>query len=128
MDLKLNAEEMAAIASAAIFEQMSAESRATVIQAAIIHLVTPDSGSIHSMNRGKTPLQVAFESALQQAAYAAVREKVANDPEVNTYIHQLLGPLIGNALKAESEVYKTSLSEHIGTALGQWLNEKARGE
>lgn len=124
MEIKLDAETAASIASAAIFDSMSQDARDTVLKQAVQALLTPDKGSYSSP--GKTPLQKAFEQAIEAAAFKAVREKIETDLEVQEAITKLLGPLLVSAMNAESENYNSSISEAIGKALGLWLAERAR--
>lgn len=125
MEIKLDAEAAASIASAAIFDSLSEEARDSVIKQAIEHLLTPEKDRMRT-NHGQTPLQTAFNQALNTAAYKAVAEKVSNDPQVTAKIDELLGPLLLKAIEAEAEHYDNSLSDKLGSALGQWLAEKAR--
>lgn len=126
MEIKLDAEAMAAVASTAIFEQMSEENRNLVLQQALQHLLSPMKQERYSSTPPKSPLQEAFELAIRQAAFTAVKEKIENDPELQAKIQELLGPLINSAMSAEAENYNTSLSEHLGSAIGMWLAEIAR--
>lgn len=128
MEIKLDAEAAASIASAAIFDSLSEEARDSVIKQAIEHLLTPVKNDRFSVGPGQTPLQTAFNQALSTAAYKAVADKVANDPQVTAKIDELLGPLLNKALEAEAENYDNSLSDKLGSALGQWLAEKARSQ
>lgn len=116
----------AAIASAAIFDQMSEEARADVLKQAVTSLLTPVEESNAFGRKKKTPLQKAFEDAINQAAYKAVHDKVANDVQVRTGINALLGPLINGALQAEAENYNDDLAKAIGEAVGTWLAAQAR--
>lgn len=124
MDLKIDSEALGQIAAAAIFEQLSQDSRDTVIKQAIEYLLTPHKGPGYMV--GRSPLQIAFETALQEAATKAVREKIADDEEIKQHINELLGPIVNKALAVEAEKYRTELADAIGVALGNWLAEQAQ--
>lgn len=125
MEIKINSEAAASIASAAIFDSLSQEARESVIQQAIQYLLTPEKDR-NRYSHGKTPLQTAFEQALTVAAHKAVAERVESDPEIKAEIDKLLGPLTVQAIKASSENYRDELAEHVGVAVGRWLADKAR--
>lgn len=125
MEIKMDADSLAAIASAAIFDSMAQDQRDSVIKQAIQHLLTPEE------NRGRygpgtTPLQKAFDQSIETAAYRVVQEKIANDPQVTKYIEELLSPMVISAISAEAEFYDSSLADAVGKAVGTWLGEQAR--
>lgn len=128
MELKLDPESMASIASAAIFDQMPQVSRDEVIKQAIEYLLTPEKDRHQFGSVGKTPLQQAFESALRNAAFRAVEEHVKNDPQVTAHIQELLGPMINSALEGEASLYNSHLADAIGAALANWLGQISRRE
>jgi hypothetical protein len=125
MEIKLDSEAAASIASAAIFESLSQQAREDVVKQAIASLLVPKTE--RGYGSGKTPLQLAFENAISNAAYRVVDDKIKNDPDVTAHIEELLGPLINSAIKAEAEDYSRSIADVVGQALGTWLYEKARG-
>lgn len=125
MEIKLDAETVAGIASAAIFDSMSQEARDSVMKQALQFLLTPEKNR-NGYGVGETPLQTAFNSAIQQAAFKVVKEKIENDLEVQNHIRHILGPLLISALDAEAEEYNSSLADALGNALGVWLANQAR--
>lgn len=127
MEIKLDAEAAASIASAAIFNSLSEDYRNEVIKQAVQHLIAPSkpSGS-SSWNPGPSPLEQAFNQALTSAAYRAVEEKVKTDPTIQAEIDKLLGPIINGVLAAEAQRYNNELSDRIGKALGDWIAEVSR--
>lgn len=127
MKVELDGSAVAEIASNAIFQSMSEDARESVLKQAVQILLTPEKDH-RNHAYGKTPLQLAFEQALHAAAYKAVQEKIAEDPEVRAKIDELLGPLILGAVKEESSTYNDSLATAIGAAVGNWLAARARGE
>ncbi len=127
MEIKLDAEAAASIASAAIFNSLSEDYRNEVIKQAVQHLIAPSAPSSGSSYRpGPSPIQQAFERALTTAAYTAVEEKVKTDPTIQAEIEKLLGPLINGVLEEESARYNNELSDRIGKALGDWIAEVSR--
>lgn len=123
MEIKLDIDAVAGIASAAIFDAMSQDVRDSVIKQAIEFLITPEQ---ERFGTGKTPLQNAFDSAIRDASYKIVRDQIANNPEVEKGILELLGPLLTSAMNAEADQFNSSLSDTLGHALGNWLSEIAR--
>lgn len=123
--IKLDAESFAGIASAAIFDSLTEEARGDIIKQALEHLLTPES------NRGfgvkpTTPIQQAFNQAIQSVAFKVVRDKIENDPTITAEIEKLIGPMVLGAIDVESETHSTSLADAIGGAVGTWLAEAAR--
>ena len=127
MEIKIDTESMAQIASKAIFDELSQEQRDKVLLQAVQALLIPETNR-NSFHVGKTPMQVAFDQAIQQAAQKAVQERIANSPEIRAKIDELLGPILLKGLEASAEHYDYGLSEAIGSAVGNWLAQKARGE
>lgn len=125
MDIKIDGEAAAAITSAAILQTISEDDKKAVIEQAVKALMTPERGSY--MSAGQTPLQKAFDSAVNQAAYKIVAETIMEHPEVEAGINKLLGPLVTGLLDNESSRYDGTLAEAIGKAIGSWLEEKHRG-
>lgn len=127
MEIKLDSEAAASIASAAIFESLSQDQRENVLKQAVQHLLTPEKETRPGyFGNGKTPLQKAFEQALSQAAYRAVEEHVKNDPKINEMIVNMLQPLIMPALEEEASQHNYLLSNKLGAAIADWLAEVAR--
>lgn len=125
MEIKFDAEIVTGVATAAIFDSMSQEVRDSVIKQALQYLLTPEKNR-NGYGVGETPLQTAFNSAIQQAAFKVVKEKIENDLEVQNHIRHILGPLLISAIDAEAETYNSSLADALGHALGVWLANQAR--
>lgn len=123
MEIKLDSESLATVAANAIFQEMDQATRDEVLKQAVKGLLTP---STSTWNRGKTPLQEAFDQALNNAARIAVEKTIRDDPVVSSHIHELLGPLVNSALEAEGVNYDSTLATKIGQAVGQWLAECAQ--
>jgi hypothetical protein len=123
--LTLDPESIQSIASAAIFDSLSAEARENVVKQAIQHLLTPEKDRNH-YNYGKTPLQRAFDQAIYSAAQKAVDDAVKNDPAVKARIDELLGPLITGAIDELSANYQDDFALKVGQALGNMLSDAAR--
>ncbi len=126
MEIKLDAEAAGAIASAAIFDSLDQSVRDDIIKQAVQHLLTPPKRDQYSSTLRMSPLQEAFNAALSQAAYKAVQEKVANDPEVSARIQELMGPVVNGVMEEEAARWDNTLSDLIGKALGDWAAEVAR--
>lgn len=124
MELKLDSEAMGKLASKAIFDEMSEETRNNILKEAVKHLLTPKLERGHGY--GKTPLMLAFERGLEIAAFQAVQERIASDPQVKSAIQDMLGIVINAALDAEAANYDTTLANAIGSALANWLHEKVK--
>lgn len=126
MEITFDAEAAATIASAAIFDHMTQETRDHVIKQAVQALLTPETDARGYSQNKKTPLQIAFEQAIRDAAFKAVREKIQNDPKLEAAILELLGPLLKAGIEGEAKEYGSSLANALGDALGVWLSDVAR--
>lgn len=124
MEIKLDADAVTAIASAAIFESLDKDARDLVIKQAIMYLLAPDVK--HFSGTGATPLQRAFNQAVETAAFNVVREVVADDVNVKAHIMELLGPLVTSTLDVQAQDWRDDFGTAIGKAIGIWLNEQAR--
>lgn len=125
MEIKFDAETAATIASAAIFDSLMIEQRDGLIKQAIEHLLAPTK-SPHYPYEVISPLKQAFEQAIRDAAFKAVKELIENDLEVQENIRTLLGPLLVAGLEGEAREHGNSLADTLGHALGVWLSEMAR--
>lgn len=125
MELKLDAGAMAAIAGRAILEEMSSETRNTLVQEAIQHLLEPTNSQRNSWEKHPSPLQQAFNNAIETQARIKINELLESDPEFNDLIQELLGPILSETLRSEGAFGRQGLSDTIGKAVGQWLNEQA---
>lgn len=126
MEIKLDNEGLATIATAAIFDSMTQQARDDVVRQALQYLLTPEKNrNTYGVNT-TTPLQDAFNAGIRTAAFRAVEEKIQNDPEVQNHIYGLLGPLLNSAMEAEAEDWNSGLADALGSALGAWLSTKAR--
>lgn len=126
--ISLDSEALAVVASKAIFDQLPDEQREKILKQAVTFLLTPDTRNRSYGVPGTTPLQDAFNTAIREAAFKAVREQVENDPDLNDAIRKLLGPLIDGALKGEAEHYNNTLADKLGEAIGSWLGDLARSQ
>jgi hypothetical protein len=125
--IQLDPEAVAGIATAAIFDSLSHESRESIVKQAVEHLLTPEKSRTSTYGSvSKTPLQLAFDQAISQVAFKVVKEKIESDPRIQEKIEELLGPLLLGALAAESSQFDDELSGKIGEVLGMWIAECAR--
>lgn len=124
MEIKLDTDAAASIASAAILQSLSEENKQAMIQQALQYLMTPERDRGYGLS--KSPMQNAFDSALHQAAHKVVQDHIASLPEVETAITDLLGPLLNGVVKKQSENWNDELAGVIGNAIGDWLADKAR--
>jgi hypothetical protein len=74
-EIKIPEGELAAVLGHAIVEKLSAESRETIITAALQFLMTKPAGDRYSYDR-RTPLQVAFDEAVRRIANETVEQLV----------------------------------------------------
>ncbi len=77
--LSLNEGQMRDALNQAILAQLDGPMREKVLAEAIAHLTAASSGSGGYMSDRRSPLQKAFDAALDQAAYAIAHEYVASN-------------------------------------------------
>lgn len=85
MDLKLSEEQLLSVISGAIIAQLTDEMRADIIKQAIIHLTTPVKDG-YGRNTKETPLQRAFDRAVENVSHQVAHEFVANHPDFKAAI------------------------------------------
>lgn len=89
MDIKISDEQMQSIVSAAVLQAMGTEARDTVMKAAIEYLLTPKSDDRYSYSKPKSPLQRAFENAIEVYAMGAAREWLEEREDARQQIRDL---------------------------------------
>lgn len=84
----------------AIMGILTPEVRAQILQAAIDSLLRP---STDSWNKGKSPIEQAFEQAVTQTCRDLAREYVANDPELMGRLRKLLADTAAKVLDCDTD-------------------------
>lgn len=72
-----------------VLQQMSGDQREAVLASAIKHLITEPTGNYGY--KGASPLQAAFNLAVERVMHEVAREMLAEDPHVRASIRELIG-------------------------------------
>jgi hypothetical protein len=115
MDLKIDEAAVRDVVAHAIMEQIGAEGREKLIEAALQALLEPPKDRYGSY--GYTPLQAAFNNAVQSVAAQVVREQVADDPVFIARVKEKVGEAL---IKMDDENY----TNYVADALAQALKAK----
>jgi len=115
INLKLDEEGLKTLAAEAILAQLTTEEKASILQQSIQYLLTPkDSGYGY---RKTTPLQDAFQVAVQKMAHEIAREVLDDMPEIRAKMKELVGEAYIKALVELREETVNSLSSSIVDAM-----------
>lgn len=118
--LKLEPDQVAQIAAAAIVQAMDQNSRERVIQQAVAYLLKPTEGSYG--RAGLSPIQQAFNSAVQQAAQKIIADQINNDPEVQAKIKGLMADVMTKVFEDDRE----ALVINLAAAFGRFITRSDR--
>jgi hypothetical protein len=115
INLKLDEEGLKKLAAEAILAQLSTEERTSILQQAVSFLLTPkDQGYGY---RKTTPLQDAFQIALQKIAHEVAREVLDEMPEVRAKMKEVAAEAYMKALVERREETVNKLSSAIVEAM-----------
>lgn len=105
--------------SQAIMGMLTPELRAAMIERSISNLL---SASTDSWDKGKTPLQKAFNEAVEQVARDLAKKAIATDTKLVTRVNDLLHQSIDKMLKTDPE----KLTERMADAFIASLRSEYR--
>ena len=101
--------------SQAIMGLLTPELREKLIRDSIANLLNP---SQNSWDRGKTPLQSAFNSAVEVVAQKIAAEYVAGNAEVVAKIRELMTAAMSKLVSVDAE----KLTEKMGNAIAEAIS------
>ncbi len=121
MQIDLSDEQLQAIVSGAVLQAMGTEARDTIMKAAIAHLLAPEEqkGGYYR-DKPKSPLQRAFESAVELYATRSAREWLEGNPEAQAQIQEVYVA----AYQKMIADYKPSLIEKIADRMASALVDR----
>lgn len=108
--------DMASILSAALVERMSTEERSAAIAQAFEWMLTPTRKDNYSRDLGPTPLQSAFERALNKVVEDVAFEVIASDPKVRERVMSLIADTIESNL-AENSAFRNAVADGVRKAM-----------
>lgn len=111
-DIKIESDAMNAIVSKAILEGIDADQKQAILEQAVNALIKPRQTSTYSRET-TTPLQDAFELAVQQTVGQVAREMVSENQELLAKVRELVTDAMAEAVK---EPY-TKLREAVNRAV-----------
>jgi len=85
----------------AIMGILTPEVRERLLRESVTQLLAP---STNSWDRGKSPIQQAFDNAVQQIANEIARDVVRNDPAITSKIRELLTKAFEKAVSVKEDV------------------------
>jgi hypothetical protein len=100
MTIQLDPVAVREATSQAIMGILTPEMRASIIDSAIRGLLTP---STNSWERGKSPIELAFQRAVEQVAGECVRDVVKNDKAIMDKIAELAKETAEQVLNADKD-------------------------
>lgn len=111
MKIELGPEQVKEFVQAAIMDSISAESRDAIVAKAVESLITPRE-STYGFRKNSTPLQEAFDGAVQSAARQIVQERLEVDTVMQKAILDVVSPVLAEIAKGTWD----GLPERIGEA------------
>lgn len=112
MQLNLNDEQLQKVIAAAVLQTIDGERKDALLKGAIQYMLAPTSAG--SYERSRSPLQRAFESAVDQVARQVVTEKLTSDA---AFIAQVDALFAEAAKKAFADENRGPLADRIATAI-----------
>lgn len=113
----IDPEAMKHIVAHAILEHMGTQSRDALITEALTYLITPPKDA-YGRNSGHSPLQTAFNQAIQAAAFETVKD-VLTQPAYKDMVETAIRDAVVKSLAD-----KAGLSNAIGYAVGQVIEDR----
>jgi pyruvoyl-dependent arginine decarboxylase (PvlArgDC) len=110
-NLDLPDDQMREIVSAAILQTVTAENRDALITSAIASLLAPNSSGFGSR---QSPLQLAFNIAIEQKAKQIVKEMLDTDEQIERAVEDII---ISAAKKAFSSENKDTMIDSMANAI-----------
>lgn len=123
MDLKIPEEQFRTIVSDALLKTISKDTRDTLIQGAIQHLMTPPSGATKYGPTPKSPLTEAFEHAVMKMTQELIREELANNQSLRSSIKTLISDTFDRMLDIEADPEKYGkLCDRLDGVFSEYLS------
>jgi hypothetical protein len=97
--------KLSELVSNAILEQMDGEMRTLVIKQAIEHLTKPEESRGYYGTK-ESPIQKAFNHAVETYSYQIVNQWVANSPEVRVAIERVMAESAEALIAADNDFRK----------------------
>lgn len=98
IELKLSDEQMREALSAALLAQMTDDARADVIKQAIAHLTKPSTPTNYSSDR-RSPIQKAFDLAIEQFCHQWARELITSTPEIKEAFNATISKVAADVMR-----------------------------
>jgi hypothetical protein len=103
-ELKISEETMSRVLTQAILDGIGEDEKNNIIAQAVAYLTTPPKASYGV--QPKTPLQSAFDSAMDHYVRTVVREYIERDETVKARVEQELNNLLGSLGKRLENDYE----------------------
>jgi hypothetical protein len=116
MDVKLNDDNMKDIIAKAVLDTLTPEARTELLSTAVKSLLTIPNSSGYGQR--KSPLQEAFNSAIQEVAHQIAREQLVGNTEVKAKIEQMIADAWAKLTNDENY---SQMVERVTSALGRGL-------
>jgi len=115
MDIKLDPETLKDVVSAAILKSLDDTKKDAMIESAIKHLLTPQGGGTY--HKAESPLQTAFNTAVNLVAMQIAKETLENKPSVRANIEALLSEAFVKVMSENREKTVSTIADAITKGL-----------
>lgn len=116
MKLDIDDDQMKSLLSEAIYASLDEKKRGALIKGALEHLLTPDRNSGYGVT-GQTPIQRAFNNAIETVANTVVREELTKNEAVRAKIEEMMASAVAAFIGAERETMIKRMSDAIASSL-----------
>lgn len=120
MEIKLDNDQLKTVVSEAILQSLDATKKDELIKSALAYLLTPQNTTTYG-RKGESPIQCAFNNALEFLARDTAKEMLASDESIQTTIRGL----ISDAVKALGERNREDTVMKISNAIASGLSSSA---
>jgi hypothetical protein len=114
--LELNEETIRSVVSEVILASIGDEQRQNLIKAAIVHLMTPPERSIHDRGPRSSPIQDAFNHAVENMARRLAFEMLEKDESFHTKIRELISEGLEKVMTTNREATVQRISSALADA------------
>lgn len=116
-------EKLQALVEGWVMEQMTAEQKESILAQAVTYLMTPPPQNQYDRSPQRSPIQVAFDQAVNQTIHKIAREMIENSPVVQAKCRQMIGEAVETFFTHEWDAPGSTFVNKMSEAFALWFTE-----
>lgn len=121
----IDSASMSTIVAKAIMEGIAQDQRDILMEQAIAKLIAPSKRNDgYRTTEGPSPLQEAFDNAVEQACHRVVAELVTERPEFNDRIRAAVTEAMGKLIDGTDYDLSSRVGSAVGSAVTEWASSQ----